>query len=241
MTSDADLRYTFACRSCAAAFSITLARIAPVQTRFSCPRCGKAMDFPSREEVRVSMLLQTGEGAPAPVPEAEPERAEPAAPPIAPPPPPEAPAPPPRSAPAPVAAAAKADPSAAPDAEKRYAVDKPGFEKDSYDRRSIRTLIRTGALNELDPVRLGDAGPVRAADLPELKSLFELRKTARFTPPPVCRKHTDVLAHYRCGATARPLCEECAPEKKFGGTVVRVCDHCGGNAGDLHAAPGDLS
>ncbi|MEX0879968.1 MAG: MJ0042-type zinc finger domain-containing protein [Thermoanaerobaculia bacterium] len=239
MTSDADLRYAFECPSCAASFSITLAKIPPAQARFSCPRCGKGMDFPSRDEARVYMLLQSGEGAPNPEPEAE--RAAPAAPPIAPPPPPEPAALPPRSTPALVAAVAKADPPAAPDAEKRYAVDKPGFENDSYDRRSIRTLIRTGALNEVDPVRLGDAPPVRAADLADLKSLFELRKTARFTPPPVCRKHTDVLAHYRCGATARPLCDDCAPEKKFGGTVVRVCEHCGGNAGNLHAAPGDLS
>ena len=102
-------------------------------------------------------------------------------------------------------------------------------------------LIRTGALNEVDQVRPGDGSPVRAADLPELRSLFELRKTARATPPPVCRKHTDVLAHYQCLDSGRPLCDACAPEKKFGGTSVRVCDHCGGNARDLHAAPGDLS
>ena len=87
----------------------------------------------------------------------------------------------------------------------------------------------------------GEAAAVRAVELPELKSLFELRKTARTTPPPVCRKHTDVLAHYQCLDTGRPLCDGCAPAKKFGGTTVRVCDHCGGNARDLHAAPGDLS
>ncbi len=57
----------------------------------------------------------------------------------------------------------------------------------------------------------------------------------------VCRKHTDVVAHYQCKDSGRPLCDECAPEKKFGGTSVRVCDHCGGNVRDLHAAPGDLS
>jgi hypothetical protein len=123
----------------------------------------------------------------------------------------------------------------------RYTVQKVGFEGDSFDRRAIRILIRTGALDEGDSVRLGDATAVRADQMPDLKALFELRKNARFTPPAVCRKHTDVLAHYVCGDTGRPLCDDCAPAKKFGGTSVRVCEHCGGTARDLHAAPGDLS
>ena len=42
------------------------------------------------------------------------------------------------------------------------------------------------------------------------------------------------------GGIGRALCEECAEEKKFGGTSLRVCAHCGGTAGDLHAAPEEL-
>ena len=34
----------------------------------------------------------------------------------------------------------------------------------------------------------------------------------------------------------RPLCEECAPEKKFGNSTARVCSHCGGNAQELAPA-----
>ena len=120
-------------------------------------------------------------------------------------------------------------------------MDEKGFENDSFDRRAMSKLIRTAALNESHQVRSGAAAAVRAADLPELKSLFELRKTARTTPPPVCRKHTDVVAHYQCMDSGRTICDQCAPEKKFGGTSVRVCDHCGGNVRDLHAAPSDLS
>ncbi len=239
MTDD-DLRYTFACPTCAASFSISMAKVPPAQARFSCPRCGKSMDFPSRDEARAYARLQAGEGPDgAPdareaegQPEAEPEP-EPA------PPPPRAAEPPP-ARPASAAPAAMAE-HAPPDAEKRYTVDKKGFENDSFDRRAMRNLIRTGALQESDAVRAGNAAAMRAADLAELKSLFELRKTARAIPPPICRKHTEVLAHYQCRDTGRPLCDECAPEKKFGGTAVRVCDHCGGNAQDLHAAPGDLS
>ena len=124
--------------------------------------------------------------------------------------------------------------------EKRYTVSKLGFEGDTYDRRAMRNLIRTGSLNESDQVSAGGAAAVRADGIPELKSLFELRKTARTTPPPVCRKHTETLAHYVCADTGRPLCDECAQEKKFGGTSVRVCDHCQGTAKELHAAPGDI-
>jgi predicted Zn finger-like uncharacterized protein len=238
VTTDADLRYAFACPSCAASFSISLAKIPPVQARFSCPRCGKGMDFPSRDEARVYMLLQSGESNPAASPATPEPEPEPEAEPKPPPPPPAAPVPPSRPAPVP---AAKAEP-VAPGAEKRYAVDKKGFENDSFDRRAMSKLIRTGALNEFDQVLPGEGAPaVRAGDLPELKSLFELRKTSRAVPPPVCRKHTDVLAHYQCINTERPLCDECAPAKQFGGTTVRVCEHCGGNARDLHAAPGDLS
>jgi hypothetical protein len=117
--------------------------------------------------------------------------------------------------------------------EKHYRIEKPGFENDSYDRRAMRNLIRTGAVNEFDQVRFGDGEATRAGDRKELKSLFELRKSARMTPPAICRKHTDLVAHYTCIDTGRPLCEDCAPEKKFGGTSVRVCDHCGGTVREL--------
>ena len=123
---------------------------------------------------------------------------------------------------------------------KTYRVEGKGFENDEHDRRAMRNLIRTGAVNEGDMVAAGIAPAARADTIPELKSLFELRKTARITPPPVCRKHTERMAHYQCVDTGRPLCEDCAEEKKFGGTSVRVCAHCGGTASDLHEAPGDI-
>jgi predicted Zn finger-like uncharacterized protein len=235
-------RYTFSCPSCAGSFGISLEKIPPVRARFACPKCGKAMDFPSREEARVYLQLQADESASTPPPPEPP-------PPEPPPPPPAAaprPTPAPRAAETParppaVAAAPAAPPANPPDAEKRYVVNKAGFENDSYDRRAMRNLIRTGALNENDVVLAGGRTGVRADAIPELKSLFELRKTARTTPPPVCRKHTEVLAHYVCGDTGRPLCDECAPEKKFGGTSIRVCEHCAGTARDLHQAPGDLT
>ena len=123
---------------------------------------------------------------------------------------------------------------------KTYVIDKKGFEGDEFDRRAMRTLLRSGALNEGDMVSVGGATPARADAIPELKSLFELRKTARATPLPVCPKHIDRIAHYRCDDTGRALCEECSEEKKFGGTSVRVCAHCGGTSSELHAAPGDM-
>jgi predicted Zn finger-like uncharacterized protein len=248
--NDEDLRYTFSCPSCAGSFSISLAKIPPVQARFSCPKCSRAMDFPSREEARVYIHLQTSGGGAAP----DPPPSASAAPP---PPPVAAPAPHP-----PVVASASAAPAGAPappvrprtpppaipdpmdgtgtQSGKTYRLEKKGFERDEFDRRAMRTLIRTAAVNEGDMVAAGADPAVRADSLPELKSLFELRKTARFAPPPVCPAHTDRVAHYQCGDTGRPLCEECAEEKKFGGASVRVCAHCGGTAGDLHEAPGDI-
>jgi hypothetical protein len=118
-------------------------------------------------------------------------------------------------------------------AEKLYRIEMKGFENDAYDRRGIRNLIRTNGLNEGDSIRLGDDTPRRAMEFPELKSLFELRKSARALPPPVCRKHTDQIAFYTCKDTARPLCEGCASERKFGGTSVRVCEHCGGTVNEV--------
>ena len=123
---------------------------------------------------------------------------------------------------------------------KTYRLEKKGYENDEFDRRAMRTLIRTAILNESDMVAAGPAAAARADTVPELKSLFELRKTARFTPPPVCPAHMERVAQYQCADTGRPLCEECAEEKKFGGASVRICAHCGGTAGELHAAPGDI-
>ncbi len=205
--NDSELRYTFSCPSCAESLSKPLANIPPVQARFGCPKCGKQMDFPSREEARVYAMLQGG-ARPA---EPDPPAAQPA--PKAPPPAPEA----------------------AVSADRVYHVELKGFENDVYDRRGMRNLIRTNGLNEGDLVRLDDDAPRRAGDYPELKSLFELRKSARAVPPPVCRKHTDQIAYYTCTDTGRPLCEACAVEKKFGGTSVRVCDHCGGTVSEVPA------
>jgi hypothetical protein len=195
-----------------------------VRARFTCPKCGESMEFPSREEARVYVIFPPGEDAseaaavPVPGPAAQATR--------------------------PLVAAAASEPSPgtppagplplpAPDAEKRYTVQKVGFEGDSFDRRAIRILIRTGALDGSDSLCFGDAAAVRADQLPDLKALFELRKNSRVTPPAVCLKHTDKLAHYVCASTGRPLCENCAAERKYGGTAVRVCDHCNGSVRDL--------
>jgi hypothetical protein len=233
--NDSDLRYTFACPSCAGSFSIALEKIPPVKARFNCPKCAKPMDFPSRDEARVYIRLQAESTAPAsdpppsPPPVARP--ATPAPQPTAPPqgpPTPGSPEPAPRRRPTPIP-----QESQTPAADKQYEVDRKGFENEVFDRRSMRNLIRTGAVNEGDPVRVGDGDFVRAADIPELKSLFELRKTAKTQPPPVCLRHTDRVAFYTCVDTGRPLCEECAEEKKFGGAAVRVCNHCGGTAQEI--------
>ena len=247
--NDSDLRYAFVCPSCSSSFSISLDRIPPVQARFSCPKCAKPMDFPSRDEARVYMRLQAEGGAPAPPPQAQTGVAPAAA---------AKPAVPPRPAAAdPPAAALRSDPAPAarpapppprpvepPEVpaptEKTYTVDGKGFERDVFDRRAMRNLIRTFAVNEKDWVSVGSAVAARASEIPELKSLFELRKTARATPPPVCRAHTDVVAQYVCVDSSRPLCEDCSPEKKFGGTSLRVCDHCGGTAKNLHEAPAEI-
>lgn len=206
--------YTFTCPSCAGSFSVLLERIPPVRARFRCPHCDEPMDFPSREEARVS---------------AQPP------------------------APAAVRAAASVTPEAtrtdtgpfARDSEggtgkvsdeTRFRLEKPGFETDAYDRRSVRNLIRTGEILEGDRVRVDNGEPVMAGDLSYLRSLFSLRKTTHLRPPKCCRTHTDQIAFFQCRDTSRPLCEECAPEKKFGGTSIRVCQHCGGTAVDLHMA-----
>lgn len=219
--NDADLRYGFSCPICAGTFSISLAKIPPVQARFNCPKCGKAMDFPSREEARVYISLQSSGAAP-PAPEPAPrEMARPATV---------------RPAPALDPMDATGTPS-----DRSYRLQKRGYEADVFDRRTMRSLIRTQLVNEGDLVAVDAAVAARADTIPELKSLFELRRNARTVPPPICPTHTDRLAHFKCGDTGRPLCEECGDEKKFGGTSVRVCSHCGGTATELHESPGDIA
>ena len=212
MLTDSELHYSFTCPNCASSVTIPLAKIPPVQARFGCPKCARPMDFPSREEARVYISLQAAGGA-APAPE------------------PEAP-----SAPAPKAAPDPAVGEATATSTKVYRVEKKGFENDTYDRRAMRNLIRSGGILESDPVG-ADTDPARPAiELPELKSLFDLKKTSRVQPPTVCRKHTNELAHYTCTGTGRPLCEACAAERKYGGASVRVCDHCGGTVEELPVA-----
>jgi len=231
--ADSDLSYSFTCPNCSGTFSILLERIPPVQARFRCPHCKQPMDFPSREEARVYARLQ-GESAAPPKPNAEPP----------PPPPPPATPDPPKPAARPAAATtgstARKSTSAPretttdqPPDSARFRVEKNGFEDDEYDRRAIRNLIRTGEVSENDWIRVDLGKPVRAGDLPYLKSLFSLRKTAKVQPPVCCRTHTDKVAFFKCKATSRPLCEDCAQEKKFGGTTIRVCQHCGGTADEL--------
>ena len=171
------------------------------------------MDFPSREEARVYVSLQMARGAAS---EGEPDApASPAAP---------------KAVPDPALGESTAT------SDKVYRVDKKGFENDTYDRRGMRNLIRSGGLLESDAVGAG-TDPVRpASEFPELKSLFDLKKTSRLQPPTVCRKHTDQLAHYTCTGTGRPLCEACAAERKYGGTAVRVCEHCGGTIEEMPVA-----
>jgi hypothetical protein len=115
----------------------------------------------------------------------------------------------------------------------RFRVDKAGFESDEYDRRALRNLIRTGEIGESDLIRVDFGKPTRAGELPYLKSLFSLRKTAKVQPPAVCRTHTDKVAFFKCKTSGRPLCEDCAPEKKFGSATIRVCNHCGGTSEEL--------
>lgn len=115
---------------------------------------------------------------------------------------------------------------------KPFRVDKRGWEDDHFDRRGVRNLIRTGELVENDRVFVEGQWLV-AGKVPELKSLFDLRKSSRLTPPRGCRTHTDRIAHFFCSDTDRPLCEECAPERKAGSAMVRVCGHCGGTIRDV--------
>ena len=119
--------------------------------------------------------------------------------------------------------------------DKLFRVDKRGWEDDFLDRRAIRNLIRTGEILETDHLFAPEGNWVVAKDVPELKPLFDLKRTSKFTPPRCCRTHTDRVAHFVCHDTDRPLCEECAPERKFGANMTRVCAHCGGTIDDLSA------
>lgn len=117
--------------------------------------------------------------------------------------------------------------------DKVFRVDKRGWEDDFLDRRAVRNLIRTAQILETDHMFTGDGKWVVAGELPDLKPLFDLKRKSKFTPPRCCRTHTDRVAHFFCRDSDRPLCEECAPEKKFGANMMRVCAHCGGTISDL--------
>jgi predicted Zn finger-like uncharacterized protein len=208
--TDEALSYAFTCPKCAGSFSIELEKIPPVQARFRCPNCAKPMDFPSRDEARIYASLQVKAKArnPDSRPTQHPAEAD--------------------AAPADDAAGA-----GGPGEGTRFRIEKPGYERDVFDRRSLRNLIRAGEVTENDFLRVDDGNPIHAVDAPYLKSLFHLRRSSRVTPPPCCRTHTDQVAFFQCTDTSRPLCEECAPLRKFGGTTIRVCQHCGGTARDL--------
>jgi pyruvate/2-oxoglutarate dehydrogenase complex dihydrolipoamide acyltransferase (E2) component len=181
------------------------------------------MDFPSREEARVYARLQAQNAAAA---EDPPAKADP---------PPEAATP---KAPSETPSAPGSLPPETPEAAtaQRFRFERRGFENDVFDRRGIRNLIRTGDVSEDDLVSVDEAAAIPAGQVPFLRSMFKLRSTSMALPPPRCRTHTEVLAFYECEETARPLCEECAPEKKFGNTTTRVCTHCGSNAQELAPA-----
>lgn len=203
--SDAELRYSYTCPNCSGSFSIPLERVPPVQARFRCSRCDEPMDFPSREEARICALF-----------EAEANRG---------------------TTPGRESGGilVPVDPAAEPrpDQSKTFKVDKRGWEDDLFDRSGLRNLIRTGEVLESDSVFSEPLGWAEAGAIEELKPLFDLKKKSRFTAPPCCRSHTARLAHFFCRDSGRPLCEECAPERKFGASIVRMCLHCGGLTTEL--------
>ena len=175
------------------------------------------MDFPSRDEARQHIRLQSEGGASAAAGKAPASGGSGDDPPHA-------------------AAAGVPKGSASSTEGRRFRVEKPGFQSDVFDRRGIRNLIRTHEILETDRVRVDDSEAVPAADLPYLKSLFSLARAQKARPPTCCRTHTDRVAFFRCHDSGRPLCEPCAPEKKFGGSTFRVCQHCGGTAEDFPSA-----
>ena len=225
--ADTDLRYNFTCPKCSGSFSIQIERIPPVQARFRCPHCKEPMDFPSREEARAFVRLQA-ETASVSSPIAAPAL--------------------PGGSGGPVASAASSPRGPARPAREtgpplgdgtgegksaRFRIEKPGFQNDVFDRRGLRNLIRTGEIVKTDRVRVDDSAPVSAGDLPYLISLFKMAEEQTVRPPACCRTHTEQIAFFKCNDTNRPLCEKCAPETKFGGQTIRVCQHCGGNAAEL--------
>lgn len=214
--ADTNQRYNFICPNCSGSFSIQIDRIPPVQARFRCPHCKKPMDFPSRDEARQHIRLQSEGGASAAAGKAPASGGPGDA--------------------SPPAAAGVPEGSASGTEGVRFRVDKPGFESDVFDRRGIRNLIRTREILETDRVRVDDSEAVPAADLPYLKSLFSLARAQKTRPPTCCRTHTDKVAFFRCHDCGRPLCEQCAPEKKFGGSTLRVCYLCGSTAEDILSA-----
>jgi hypothetical protein len=167
------------------------------------------MEFPSRDEARVYAAMQSQGAAPG----ATKQNAAPTTVPVA------------------------EQTSARPGDGTRFRIERVGFEKDVFDRRALRTLIRTGDITDRDLICVDDAKPVSAGDVPDLKSLFALRKTSRVTPPLCCRTHTERVAFYRCVESSRPLCDDCVQVKKFGNTTVRLCQHCSGIVADLAPAP----
>jgi predicted Zn finger-like uncharacterized protein len=209
--ADADQRYNFICPNCSGSFSIQIDRIPPVQARFRCPHCKEPMDFPSRDEARQHIRLQVEGGAGAVAAKAPGSGG-------------------PGDARPPAAAVPE---GSSPIEGGRFRVDKPGFQSDVFDRRGIRNLIRAREIVETDPVLVDDLEAVPAANVPYLKSLFSLARAQKTRPSACCRTHTDAVAFFRCHDTGRPLCEQCAPEKKFGGSTLRVCQHCGGTAEDI--------
>lgn len=231
--ADSDLSYSFTCPSCSGTFSILLERIPPVQARFRCPHCKQPMDFPSREEARIYARLQAS-GPPASAPLSAVVAAGPEAVPPRPPAMAAAPPHPSQVRESPAGSSLTIEDTSAAD-NLRFRVDKPGFEADVFDRRSMRNLIRSGEIEGTDRVRVDDAEAVPASGISYLKGLFALRKTSRISPPPCCRTHTEKVAHFKCRDTGRPLCEDCSPERKFGATIIRVCGHCGGTASELVA------
>jgi predicted Zn finger-like uncharacterized protein len=210
-------RYKFTCPNCSDSFSIQLERIPPVQARFRCPKCKEPVDFPSRDEARAQIKLRAEfKAAGATTAGGELPRSDPS--------PPAKPA----------ASAARETPAEAVEA-LQFRVEKPGFESDVFDRRGIRNLIRTGEVVETDLIRVNASAPAPAGDLTHLRSLFSLAKAQTAKPPVCCRTHTDRIAFFRCHDFGRPLCEECSPEKKFGGQTLRVCQHCGGTTTEIVA------
>ncbi len=168
------------------------------------------MDFPSREEARLHLQLQKEKAGAASTPAAAPPDPDPAE-----------------------ATGGGSSPGATAAGGTRFRIEKHGYQTDVFDRKGIRNLIRTRELLETDRIQVDSSGSVPAGDLPYLKSLFSLARAQRIRPPACCRTHTDRVAFFRCHDTGRPLCEDCAPEKKFGGATIRVCQHCGGAAQDI--------